>query len=229
MIKMINNMVAIKPFPADEIRLKSGEKLYLSIQFEEYLNAKTAGEVVAVPDKLNYNTDPDGYNSMPWITDMELKVGDVVIYNYLAIKNSLHMGQFIDNNVVCIPYDKIYVAIRNNEVICINGNLLVEPEEELIETFLEVPENAKTKSKQLGIVRYAGKPNRGYRIEQLQLGHTGPDSAVEVNSRILFNWNDAIPIQPNAELRGEITRGLLYRMQHKDVHGIASNYAIIDA
>lgn len=227
-MKLLNNMVAIRPFPADEIRLRSGEKLYLDVRFEEYLNARTAGEVVAVPEKLVYNTDPDRY-SLEWDTDMELQVGDVIIYNYLAVKNSMHMKQFIDHEVVCIPYDKIYVAIRGEEIICINGNILVEPEDEFVDTFLHVPENAKIKSKQIGRVAYAGKPNRQYRAYVINFGIKSGDEAVNVGDRILFNWNDAIPIQPNAELRGEITRGLLYRMQHKDVHGVVSNYTVIEA
>ena len=54
-MKLLNNLVAIRPFPSGEIRLKDGKKLYLDIRFEEYLNAKTAGEVVAVPEKLTFN------------------------------------------------------------------------------------------------------------------------------------------------------------------------------
>ena len=222
-------MVAIRPFPADEIRLKSGDKLYLDVRFEEYLNAKTAGEVIAVPEKLVYDPDPTSYVSLDWDTDMELQVGDVIIYNYLAIKNSLHMGQFIDRDIVCIPYDKIYVAIRGEQVIPINGVILVQPEIEPIDTFLDIPDSAWTKSKQIGRVMYAGTPVRGYRKEVLVNGYTAPDTAVEVGSRILFNWNDAIPIQPNAELRGEISREVLYRMQHKDVHAIAEENIKIEA
>lgn len=228
-MRTINNMVAIKPFPSDEIRLKTGEKLYLDVRFEEYLNAKTAGEVVGVPEKLVYNTDPESFNSMEWDTDMELQVGDVIIYNYLAVKNALHMKQFIDSETVCIPYDKIYVAIRDGEIICINGNILVEPEEEVVNTFLEVPDNAKVKSKQLGRVVHAGKPNRQYRAYAINFGIKSGDDPVKPGDRILFNWNDAIPIQPNAELRGEITRGLLYRMQHKDVHALVPDNAAVEA
>lgn len=222
-------MVAVRPFPSDEIRLKSGGKLYLDVRFEEYLNARTAGEVVAVPEKLNYNINPESTASLEWDTDMELQVGDVIIYNYLAIKTALHMKQFIDQDIICIPYDKIYVAIRNEEVICINGTILVEPEEEIVNTFLDVPDNAITKSKQIGRVVHAGKPNRQYRVFAINFGIYSGDDPVSVGDRVLFNWNDAIPIQPNAELRGEISRGLLYRMQHKDVHAIVSNYAVIEA
>jgi co-chaperonin GroES (HSP10) len=228
-MKPINNMVAIRPFPSDEIRLKTGEKLYLDIQFEEYLNARTAGEVVAVPEKLVYNTDPESFNSLDWLTDMELQVGDVIIYNYLAVKNAMHMKHFVDANTVCIPYDKIYVAIRNGEVIPINGNILVQPEDEWYETTMIVPDNAIDKSKQIGKVIYAGVPNRQYRSHAINFGIKSGDEPVKVGDRILFNWNDAIPIQPNAELRGEITRELLYRMQHKDVHAIVPEKEIIHA
>lgn len=139
------------------------------------------------------------------------------------------MKQFIDSDTVCIPYDKIYVAIRGGEIICINGNILVEPEEEVVNTFLEVPDNAKVKSKQLGRVVHAGKPNRQYRAYVINFGIKSGDDPVKPGDRILFNWNDAIPIQPNAELRGEISRGMLYRMQHKDVHALVPDISIIEA
>ena len=226
-MKLINNMVAIKPFPSDEIRLKTGEKLYLDVRFEEYLNAQTAGEVVSVPEKLVYSTKTEAPVTTEWDTDMELKVGDVVVFNYLAVKNSLGSGYWIDKDTVCIPYDKIYVALRQGEVICINGIIIVEPEVENTLTSLIIPDNAKLKSKQVGRVVYAGKPNRGYRKEHLFTGKTGPDSPVEVGSRVVFSWNDAIPIQPNAELRGEISRSMLYRMQHKDVHALVPDESLV--
>lgn len=226
-MKLINNMVAIKPFPSDEIRLSSGDKLYLDIRFEEYLNAQTAGEVVGIPDRLVYNTDPLSYVSTEWDTEMELQVGDVVVFNYLAVRNSIGAGYWIDKDTVCIPYDKIYVALRQGEVKCINGCIIVEPEYENIQTDFIIPDNAKAKSKQIGKVVYAGKPNKGYRKEQILIGSTAPDTPVEVGSRVVFNWNDAIPIQPNAELRGEITRSMLYRMQHKDVHALIPEDSLV--
>jgi hypothetical protein len=222
-MKLLNNMVAIRPFPADEIRLKGGEKLYLDIRFEEYLNAQTAGEVIGVPDRLVYNPKLD--NCLDWDTDMEIQIGDTVIFNYLAVKNARHMMHIMEDGVVCMPYDKIYTVIRNGEIICVNGFILVAPEIEPIETFLEIPDTALHKSKQIGRVLYAGKPNRAYRMETLLTGHSGPDSPVESGSRVVFNWNDAIPIQPNAELRGEIKREVIYRMQHKDVHAIVPDEA----
>jgi hypothetical protein len=226
-MKLLNNLVAIRPYPSDEIRLKDGSTLYLDIRFEEYLNAKTAGEVVAVPDSLRF--DPKGSVTLDWDTDMELQVGDTVVFNYLAVREAMNTGVFLEDGVVLIPYDKIYTALRAGEVVCINGFILVEPEDEVVETFMEIPDNAILKSKQLGKVVYAGKPNRGYRIDVLLNGHTAPDDPVNVGDRVVFNWNDAIPIQPNAELRGEITRGLLYRMQHKDVHALVNHDSVVIA
>lgn len=217
-MKLLNNLVAIKPFPSDEIRLKDGKTLYLDIRFEEYLNAKTAGVVIQVPDKLCFA--PKESVSLPWDTDMELKVGDVVVYNYLAVKNATDMGFVFGDGAIALPYDSIYAAIRNDQVICINGFILVEPEKERIVTDLFVPDNAQDLSKQIGTVVYAGTPNRGYKIDVLVNGYTSPDDRVSVGDRVMFNWNDAIPVQPNAELRGEIKRGMLYRMQHKDVHAV---------
>jgi len=82
---------------------------------------------------------------------------------------------------------------------------------------------AKEKSKTTGTVVYAGKPNRGYRNELIEKGYTSPDEQIQIGKKIMFSWVDAIPLQPNAELRGEVKRGILYRMQHKDIIGIETN------
>lgn len=226
-MKLLNNLVAIKPYPSDEIRLKDGKVLYLDIRFEEYLNARTAGVVVGVPDRLTFN--PTGVVTLQWDTDMELQQGDTVIFNYLAVKNAIDMGQAFGDGVVAMPYDSIYAAIRNDEIICVNGYIIVEPEQERIVTDLFVPDSAVELSKQVGRVLHAGAPNKGYRIDVLVNGYTSPDNPVKVGDRVMFNWNDAIPIQPNAELRGEIKRGVLYRMQHKDVHAIVDDAADVIA
>lgn len=217
--------VHIRPFPSDEIRLKSGHILYLDTRFEEYLNAQTAGEVLDVPERLRFSRDFSRM-SLDYDTDMELKVGDVVIYNYLSVSNARKLGHVMDGGGVLIPYDKIYVAIRDGKVIPINGVILVEPEQEKIRTFLHTPEQAKLNSKQIGRVMYAGSPNRGYR----QFPDIPNDEPVSVGDRILFNWTDAIPIQPNHELRGEVTKEkMLYRMQHKDAIALVPEGVDLDA
>lgn len=225
MIKTLNNLVAIKPFPSDEIRLKDGNKLYLANVFEEYLNARTAGIVVGLPDRLKFSDDMYAV-SMPWKTELELQEGDRVVFNYLADKNSKGLGYFFEDGVMCVPYEQIYVAFRGDDMICLNGFIIVEPDEDEIKTILEVPEIAKSKSKIKGTVRYAGKPNQGYRDELMEKGRTSPDYQINVGDRVMFHWTDAIPLQPNAELRGELTRKLMYRMQHKDVLGIEVNLSI---
>ena len=133
MIKTLNNLVAIKPFPSDEIRLKDGNKLYLANVFEEYLNARTAGIVVGLPDRLKFSDDMYAV-SMPWKTELELQEGDRVVFNYLADKNSKGLGYFFEDGVMCVPYEQIYVAFRGDDMICLNGFIIVEPDEDEIKT-----------------------------------------------------------------------------------------------
>lgn len=207
------DFVCIKPYPTDEIRTKSGHVLYLDIRFEEQRHAQTAGVVVGVPEKLRFNADIES-NSLDFDTDMELKVGDTVIFNYLAAKHSRDLKQVSSEGEIFIPYDKIYAALRDGDVVCVNGYILVEPEEDIPDMNFIVPDTLKEKSKNLGKVVYSGTPNRGYhKFQQFY-----PDDEIPVGSRVLFHWTDAIPIQPDQELHGEITKQkMLYRMQHKDV------------
>jgi len=225
-MKPINNFVLIKPLPADEIRLSNGKKLYLDTRFEEYKNAPTSGTVVEVPSELKFRKSGV---SMPWLTDMELQVGDTVIFNYLAVRLSGSAGLILEGGITPVPYDMIYAAIREGEVICVNGGVIVEPDqdEELseVEKILEnsglsLPPSVAKKDKQTGVVRYAGKPNKGYLDSLMNDRPLTPDYQLVPGDKVLFHWSDAIPLQPNQEIRGEIERSTLYRMQHKDILAI---------
>jgi len=224
-MKIPYDYVAIKPFPSDEIRTKSGHVLYLDVRFEEYLHAQTAGIVSHAPEKLRFNGDPER-NSMDFDTDIEVKEGDVVIFNYLAAKLARKEGRILDGGMLLIPYDKIYVAMRGDEVIPVNGHILVEPEYETVESTVIIPDSNIDRSKQLGRILYAGKPNKGYRNDLFVKGFTSPDTPVNVGQRILFHWTDAIPLQPVQEIHGEVTREkFLYRMQHKDIMALVPDEA----
>jgi len=122
----------------DSITLSNGVKLFIDTQFEPAEHTPVVGEVVGV-SRLYYNeSDPE--NSMEWETDMQLKVGDTVFMEYFAVHQCL--GTKIDRNAayenpkwftidgvlyITISYQDIYFAVRNEEVILLNGYSIVRP------------------------------------------------------------------------------------------------------
>lgn len=205
------NKVLVRPNPTDRIELSTGHTLFLDTSFEEFKNAPSSGTVVQVPDKLLFGDE----RGLDYDTDMDVRIGDTVIYTYLAESYCKSNGM-VHEDCFFIDYDQLFVAIRGTEVICLNDYIIVEPVETHLDSSVVIPNFLKNqKSKKAGIVRYAGKGVRAYRMF--------PDAIsaeVSVGDRILFHFADAVPLQQNMAIHGTISKSMLYKMQRKDVIAI---------
>ena len=120
------------------------------------------GTVIQVPDKLSYAKD-DPY-SMSWKTEMVLRSGDEVWFNFIA---SAHSNGFdIDGEMyLFIPYADCLVAKRGETVIPLNGYVLLsEINKNETSKVLYLAEDDKVDTRR-GIVRYVGEPNAEYRVD----------------------------------------------------------------
>ena len=218
------NYVYIKPDPTDEIVLPTGEKLFLATNFEETAHAPSTGTVLCVPEKLRFDRE-NGTASMNFEVDIELEVGDKVVFHYLTQENAKLDGREMEEGFL-VRYDQLYLAIRKDQVICLNGYIIVEPESALIKTKLFLPDQATLrKAKQTGVVRYAGAPVRNYLHPTHFSSRNEPiyppgDEPVAVGDRICFSHYDAVPLQQDSYIHGVLSKSILYKMQHRDVLGI---------
>lgn len=115
--------------------------------------AEVKGTVIKVPDKLIF--EKSDY-SMDWETEIEIKEGDEVWFNYL---DSLNADEV--NDMKLIPYQSIYF-IKRDEIIPVNGYCLFEiPEPE---------EPWMKKDHSYGIVWAVGKPNKKYQYKEWRDG-----------------------------------------------------------
>jgi hypothetical protein len=224
------NWVLVKPCATDEIALSSGQKLFLSTLFEETARAPAVGVVEMVPDKLRFNAEEgQGYGSLHFETDMELQAGDKVIFHFNAREMAESEGRIVDDCML-ISYDILYVAIRGDEIIPVNGHVIVEPENPFIKTTLAIPEYLKKQAaKKIGRVVHAGKPVRRYLFypdinpqKDFPMYFDGQKWSplmrpVQKDDRIYFSHYDAVPLQLDPTINGELKKVMLYRMQHKDV------------
>lgn len=141
--KPINNWVLIKPNSGYN-KFKIGDQEYfLDITYNPHQHAPVTGTCVATPDKLFVGTYE--FPGMQWDVDMEMRIGDVVTYSYLAAMRAIddHEGRivFVDDEIyLMIPYEECYVAQRKPVhpewidskffLFPLNGYCLVEPVKE---------------------------------------------------------------------------------------------------
>lgn len=224
-MKILFNTVMVKfDRENDELLLGNGHKLYLNTTYEPQQHAVTSGVVTAVPERIVFNRKDLGA-SMQYDVDMELRVGDRVIFDYKA-ESIVKQRQTPLDGSYALRYDDIYVAIRGDQIIPVNGVLLVEAlpttvEEDVqraLKSGLELPETVtKEYSEIMGVVRYLGAPCRGYLMADPDLTDIHDD--IRVGDTVCFNPVYAIPLQ--YELHQIIDKGkVLYRLRRKDVLAI---------
>jgi len=219
-MKLLFNNVLVKfDEPNDHIKVGDVE-LQIDTSYNPMQHAITTGTVIGLPSRLIFDRKEPA-KTMLYDTDMELRVGDRIIFEYLAY------GEAIKNDPIdggyCIRYDEVLVAIRGEQVIPVNGIVLIEPidiseteEVKEMSKFLVVPDYVKTqKSESRGIVRHVGSPLRGYAMDTSNSIYEADD--IHVGDKVYFNSNYAIPLQYEMH---RIFDKVLYRMRRKDILGI---------
>lgn len=224
-MRIIMNNVLVKSDRTDEILLSNGYKLFIDNRFEEQKNSPQSGIVVQLPEKLVFSHNPDT-DSVQYDVDIELQVGDFVIFNYLAHSHAVKTGAVIDGNIL-VKYDAIYLAIRNGEIITPNGSVIVEPLNELVKSGLIIPDSYDKRLKNYGKVLYAGTPDKGHRMrtfgppsppmQNTEEGFSQSETYAKPGDKVYFHFVNAIPLQHNFELQGKVSKKILYRMKHADI------------
>lgn len=127
-----SNMVLIK-IPDFEKDRKTKAGVILDVNPDvQYLDGEGShmadlARVVGVVEKVPPGLLPEG-DLLPWKTTMDLKIGDMVWFDYM---DGLHATSFIvdDDEYRLIPYASCYIAIRDSRMenpLCLNGYCLFE-------------------------------------------------------------------------------------------------------
>lgn len=159
------NMILVKMPPAKEIRSKAGVLLNFN---EDVLYGEGEGSHVAdmapvwgwvykTPEGLYYNKF-DTERSMGWKTSMPLQVGDKVWFHPLISKNCNQI-QTEDALYKFIPFDDLFVGRRGDEVICLNGNVIIEPQKAPKVSEFDIRDNWDNTK---GVVKWVGEPVEEY-------------------------------------------------------------------
>ena len=121
--------------------------------------AEVWGIVRGVPPSLYYDGSSD--SNLPWETTLQIKVGDMVWFDYFASVNCTVLESESKVYYV-IDYCDIFVAKRGDEIIPLNGYCLCEPIEVEHKSQFAVNVGEKYR-KDKAIVRYLAEPNKRYR------------------------------------------------------------------
>jgi hypothetical protein len=119
------------------------------------------GTVAKQVDRLYFNRK-DAQNTMSWDTDVETLIDDIVFFHPLISKNCCEI-LVEDILYKVIPYEDLFVAKRDNKVIPLNGNVILQEvykpkiskfdiEEPIVDTYK-------------GIVRWNGNDNKRYQTK----------------------------------------------------------------
>lgn len=209
-MKILFNEVVIKADRTDnDLFLSTGEKVFIDNRYEKGKHMVRTGTVVHTPQNLHFEYfDP---LSLEYDTQMELQVGDKVIFHQLAINYVKKEPYGLGPDEYPIKYDSFFCAIRNGEIIPVNGNVIVEPLKNEIVSKLVDPKLSVNH----GIVKYLGTPIKNYLMTPDGLwSDKGVD--IKVGDHIMYGKADCVRLE--FSLHQTIDKGtMLYRMRRKDI------------
>jgi len=158
-IPFASNMVIVHvPHKNENTRTNAGVYVVGDTDFSVHHHVERWGYVYALPSSFEYELSRD---MEQWDTDVECEVGDKVWFDYRAALNAY---TFVVNGewYKLLKYSHLYVAIRGEDIIPLNGYVLFKrfiPEKES-EFLLDSDPDER-----FGIVAYAGSKNKRYRID----------------------------------------------------------------
>jgi len=118
------------------------------------------GTIVSLPRRLAHRKNGRDFG-IEWETEMEAKIGDMA---YWGVMEGTDCPMIIcgDETFFLIDYSEIRVLVREEEVIPVNGFVIVEEfSDEIKSDFLITNFGSKPNHKK-GIVKYVGKRNKSY-------------------------------------------------------------------
>ena len=207
----------------DELLLRSGHKLYLDTSYEKEKHASVYGLVVKVPEKLYFDKESHSTKSVYYDVDIELKSGDIGFFNYMCVQNCIDNNAFLldgEDVYFFIKYDLFICAKRGDDVIPVNGFVIVEALEneniKRLEAIGLVAPDGNQDSERRGIVKYIGSPVRNYFYEN---EGTCDTNEIKQGNTVLFGINDSIALE--YDIHRILSQGRQwYKMRRNDILGI---------
>lgn len=216
-VEIITNYVLVAP---DPINTQSGD-MVVSDSFDPQKQIAVTGTVLAAPKRLVYTPKPTEhlpnmskielrayqkrkFRSVDYLTEIEIKPGDKVLFRYTAAFNAEQdlKINFNDQYAVFMRYDQLYCTL--DPIKMLNGFILVEGATRHDKRVRDTKGFVIHVGSQC--MEYADYPNRSDG-EQLRVGHT-----------VWFNKKSAARIEFDLykNIKGD-NDGPVYRVHSKDI------------
>ena len=182
--KLLNNTIVVEVEDFINSSIKAGDlSLWADNSYQPHEFVVRHGTVVNQPTKLVFWEDDD-INGIRWRTELQTQIGDEVWFFGMGA-HAAEKLTFEGRKFILLNYADLYVAKRGDEVICLNGNILLEP----IYSHLKVLSYEKNDLDRLyAKVAYTGLKNTEYAES--------------------FRYDDDIPVGSTAIMSGDPYRYL---------------------
>lgn len=244
--RLMINHVIIQPTTSREYELYGGDKVYLVTPEETETDQLKyhSGKVIKSPTSLNYQTrelkNPNltlaerqyiNNRSVHFDVPIEIKDGDEVYFRGVPISRAqYYMKTFpfevrdeVYADCISIRYDMLYVAIRDLNIITLNGICLAEPrvKEHTVDTFR--PDYVLGES----YLRYIGCKVKHYAMPIMNnkthryLHEWAEDCTTELlpGQMVWHEKRRCLPVAPAAQIFHEELEGLIM-LHQKDIFGV---------
>lgn len=216
-MKLVPNRVLIKPTLSQNHLSIAGMSLQVDKRFANEKHACVTGTIVNFSPYLFHE-------KMPWHTQLEIAVGDFCIYSYESAMyaiDPLHGRIFEDEKgeiYYLIDYEDIFTVRRGEQIIPVNGYILVSPVSETLQTNFSIPSHlASSESTRYGIVEYVGTRNECYYAGTKKRTDTYDfKEEVKKGDMVVFSqWSD-LPLEFGVHRSLEENKSF-FRMQRRDI------------
>ena len=214
----LNNRVLVRTAYRNEEVMSEGGIILIAGTETDWRPAEHTNrisEVVVIPERLNFSNRPTDYDSMPWDTDIQIQVGDLVWHDFMAVHNCVNVvaDNQPDEEYKLLNYQDLYVVKRGEEIIPLNGYCLCE---EVLEKRLSDMQVTDPKvDNRFGKVVYLAEPNREYRQSK-----TTDEAEVAVGD-VIIKRKAAIHILLESKDHARFDGDKMYFIiQRRDVYGV---------
>ncbi len=211
-------LVEVDSLFQDKILFQDGRELHIDPTYEPEKHHQTSGIVHTVPDSLHFDLK-DMEFSMEYDVPIELKKGDKVFFHYLqisdAIKNKMLLT--IEGKLhIFVRYDSCFCALREDEMVMLNGWMLLEPfgtTEELTSNVIDtkLPFHRRKPHPLKGEITSIGTPVKQYLWNKHE---SDKNINVSLGDKVMFLPHSDIPLEYG--LHQKLDK-VYYRVQRKDL------------
>lgn len=154
-------VVRVEKTYQDEIDLGNGNKLFLDTSYTPEQHVTICGEVVALPNRTWCKTTNGTF------VRNDLKVGDLVYFNYLTVDPTNLIED--EEDLYTVDLEMIFCFVRDGHITATANYALIKPKENATKQgslYLSTPKL----SKNIGYIRYISTPKKNFENTGLDYG-----------------------------------------------------------